>query len=444
MTVSYKWLREYIDCDLTPAQIAEILTSIGLEVERFEKEESVRGGLEGVVVGKVLTCGKHPDADRLSITTVDVGGEEPLQIVCGAPNVAAGQTVAVATVGATLYPKGEEEGFKIKKSKIRGVESLGMICAEDELGIGESHDGIMVLEGSLKAGMPAAEALRIEHDYIYEIGLTPNRIDAASHYGVARDLAAYLRARDERFTLSLPDVSGFGEGSGDGIKVEVQDTEGAVRYSGVTMTGVKVGPSPEWMQRSLRAIGINPKNNVVDITNYVLHETGQPLHAFDAARIGGGKIIVRKADKGTKFTTLDGVERTLDGEDMMIYDARKPLAIAGVLGGLDSGVSDGTETVFIESAAFNSVQVRKTARRHGINTDSSFRFERGSDPEITIYAMKRAALLMREYAGATIASPVTDTYPVKAEPHRFELSLAFMERLIGKRIPEATDRKSVV
>lgn len=441
MTVSYNWLREYLDCDLTPERIAEALTDIGLEVERFTREESIRGGLEGVVVGRVLTCEKHPDADRLHVTTVDVGADEPLQIVCGAPNVAARQSVVVATVGATLYPKGEEDGFKIKKSKIRGVESLGMICAEDELGIGGSHDGIMVLGSAPAPGMPAAEALAIEHDYIYEIGLTPNRVDAASHYGVARDLAAWLRAGGQRCRLSLPDVGGFKEGVDKGVAVEVFDTEGAIRYSGVTLTGVKIAPSPDWMQRRLRAIGINPKNNVVDITNYVLHETGQPLHAFDAAHIGGGRIVVRKAGKGEKFTTLDGVERTLDSEDMMVCDTQRPMAIAGVLGGLDSGVSDATTSVFIESATFNPQRVRKTARRHGINTDASFRFERGSDPDMTIYAMKRAALLMVEYAGAKVASPVEDVYPVKAEPHRFELSLDFMERLVGKRIPEDTVRK---
>lgn len=439
MTISLNWLKEYLKTDLTPEQIAVILTDIGLEVDRFEKSESVRGGLEGVVVGRVLTCAKHPDADKLSITTVDVGGDEPLQIVCGAPNVTAGQTVLVATVGAMLYPSGEEEGFKIKKSKIRGVESLGMICAEDELGIGTGHDGILVLETEYTPGTKALDALAIEEDYEIEIGLTPNRIDAASHFGVARDLAAYLRVHGLGGELSLPSVEGFGQDTdGREITVEVQDTDGAPRYAGVTITDITIAPSPEWLQKRLRAIGLNPRNNVVDITNFILHETGQPLHAFDADKIGGGRIVVRTCPEGTKFTTLDGVERTLAASDMMICDTEKPMCIAGVFGGLDSGVSETTTSVFIESAYFNPRRVRPTARRHGLNTDSSFRFERGADPNMAIYALKRAALLIGELAGGKVSSPVTDIYPEKIEPFRFELSLDRLNKLIGKEIPAET------
>lgn len=441
MTISYNWLTEYLNTDLTPEQIATVLTDIGLEVDKFEKMEAVRGGLEGVVVGEVLTCEKHPDADKLNITSVNVGGEEPLQIVCGAPNVAAGQKVLVATVNTTLYPNGEEEGFKIKRSKIRGVESLGMICAEDELGIGESHDGIMVLAADAVAGTPAIEQLALKGDYVIEIGLTPNRVDAASHFGVARDLAAYLKANNMKCELSLPSVEKFAkDADGRKISIEVQDKEGAPRYSGLTITDIEIAPSPEWMQNYLRAVGINPKNNVVDITNFVLHETGQPLHAFDADKVSGDKIVVRTCPEGTKFTTLDEAERTLSADDMMICNAEKPMCIAGVFGGMESGVSDSTKAIFLESAYFNPVRVRKTARRFGLNTDASFRYERGADPNMVIYALKRAAMLIQQYAGGKVTTDITDIYPTPVEHFRFDLSLDYMNRLIGKEIPADTVR----
>ncbi len=444
MKISFNWLKQYVETDLDAEQTARILTDIGLEVEGFERSESIRGGLAGLVVGEVLTCGKHPDADKLHVTTVDLGDGVPVQIVCGAPNVAAGQKVVVATIGATLYPAGEENGFKIKKSKLRGVESFGMRCAEDEIGVGTAHDGIIVLPAEAKAGTPAREHFGIEDDYLFEIGLTPNRVDAASHYGVARDLAVYLRSQDMPCRLALPSVEGFGQDvSGKEISVEVLDGEAAPRYMGVTMTGLKVGPSPEWLQRRLRAIGMNPKNNVVDITNFVLHETGQPLHAFDASKIAGGKIVVRTCDEGTPFVTLDGVERKLSAEDLMICNAQEPMCIAGVFGGQDSGVTETTTEIFIESAYFNPVRVRKTAKRHGLNTDSSFRFERGVDPDMAPYALMRAAMLVKELAGGAISSPVTDFYPVPVEPFRFELSFDRVRKLIGKDIPTETIRKIV-
>ncbi len=441
MTISYNWLSEYIKCGLSPEEMAVILTDIGLEVDSLEKKEAVRGGLEGVVVGQVLTCEKHPDADKLKVTTVDVGAGEPLQIVCGAPNVAAGLKVLVATVNTTLYPTGATEGFKIKKSKIRGMESLGMICAEDELGIGESHEGIMVLDTVAANGTPASQVLELGDDYIIEIGLTPNRSDAASHYGVARDLAAYLKAHGKPCELTLPPVDGFAVGErGREVAVEVLEGEGAPRYTGVTITGIKIAPSPEWLQNHLRAIGLNPKNNVVDITNFVLHEVGQPLHAFDADKVKGDRIVVRTVPDGTKFTTLDETERELSGEDLMICNAEDAMCIAGVFGGLESGVSDRTTAVFLESAYFSPKWVRRTARRHGLSTDSSFRFERGADPDMAIYALKRAALLIREYAGGNISSDITDIYPRPVEPFRFELRTDYMTRLIGKQIPLQTVR----
>lgn len=444
MKISLNWLKDYLRTDLRPEEIARVLTEIGLEVESFEQIEAVRGGLEGVVVGEVLTCEKHPDADKLKVTTVNVGPGEPLQIVCGAPNVAAGQKVVVATVNTTLYPAGETEGLKIKRSKIRGVESLGMICAEDELGIGDDHSGIVVLPADAVPGTPARDIFQLEDDYLFEIGLTPNRIDAASHYGVARDLAVYLRTHEKPFDLTRPDVSGFRQDrSGKEVKVEVLEHEGAPRYTGVTMTGLKVGPSPEWLQKRLRAIGMNPKNNVVDITNFVLHETGQPLHAFDAAKIAGDKIVVRTCPEKTRFTTLDGVERELSALDLMICDAEKPLCIAGVFGGLDSGVTESTTEIFIESAYFNPQWVRRSARRHGLSTDSSFRFERGADPDTVPYASMRAALMIKELAGGEITSPMTDIYPQKIEPFRFEVSYERMRRLIGKAIPTETIRRII-
>lgn len=437
MNISYSWLKDYLKTDLTPEQISEILTSIGLEVDSLEKEEAIKGGLEGVVVGYVVECERHPDADKLSVTKVDVGGPELLQIVCGAPNVAAGQKVPVATVGTTLY-SGDDE-FKIKKSKIRGVESLGMICAEDELGLGHSHDGIMVLDPETPVGTPAKEYFKLEDEYVFEIGLTPNRVDAASHYGIARDVAAYLKVNNIPVSLEKPSVDAFKvDNTANVIPVEVKNPEACPRYAGITVSNVKVGPSPEWLQKKLRAIGINPKNNVVDITNFILHELGQPLHAFDAAKVAGGKIVVRTAPEGTLFTTLDGVERKLNEADLMICNANEPMCIAGVFGGLDSGVTEDTTSIFIESAYFNPVSVRKTARRHGLNTDSSFRFERGIDPHQTIYALKRAALLVKELAGGEISSEVIDIYPTPIDNFSVEVSLDKMRKLIGKDIETET------
>ena len=437
MNISYNWLKRYIDTDLPAEKVAEVLTDIGLEVEGFEKIETVKGGLQGVVVGEVVTCTDHPDSDHLHLTTVDVGAVEPLQIVCGAPNCRAGLKVLCAQVGAVLYPDGGDEEFKIKRSKIRGVESLGMLCAEDELGIGASHDGIMELPADAPVGMTAREYLHIEDDYLIEIGLTPNRVDAASHVGVARDLAAYLQSRGEHVQVKMPDVSAFAPDNHDlKVKIRVENPEAAPRYAGVTVTGCKIGPSPEWMQNCLRAAGINPKNNLVDITNFVLFELGQPLHAFDAAKIEGGEVVVRTCAEGTPFVTLDGVERKLTDKDLMICSAERPMCIAGVFGGLDSGVSDTTTDVFIESAYFNPVWVRKTAKRFGLNTDSSFRFERGVDPNMQVYAAKRAALLMKELAGGTISSDITDIYPAPIADFVFDVSLARVNALIGKEIPE--------
>ena len=437
MNISYNWLKRYIDTDLPAEKVAEVLTDIGLEVEGFEKIETVKGGLQGVVVGEVVTCTDHPDSDHLHLTTVDVGAVEPLQIVCGAPNCRAGLKVLCAQVGAVLYPDGGDEEFKIKRSKIRGVESLGMLCAEDELGIGASHDGIMELPADAPVGMTAKEYLHIEDDYLIEIGLTPNRVDAASHVGVARDLAAYLQSRGEHVQVKMPDVSAFAPDNHDlNVKIRVENPEAAPRYAGVTVMGCKIGPSPEWMQNCLRAAGINPKNNLVDITNFVLFELGQPLHAFDATKIEGGEVVVRTCAEGTPFVTLDGVERKLTDKDLMICSAERPMCIAGVFGGLDSGVSDTTIDVFIESAYFNPVWVRKTAKRFGLNTDSSFRFERGVDPNMQVYAAKRAALLMKELAGGTISSDITDIYPAPIADFVFDVSLARVNALIGKEIPE--------
>lgn len=441
MNISFNWLKNYIDLPLSAEQTAEVLTSIGLEVEGLHKIETIRGGLAGVVVGKVLTCTEHPDSDHLHITTVDVGSEAPLQIVCGAANCREGLKVMCATVGTVLYPDGGDEEFKIKRSKIRGVESLGMLCAEDELGIGNDHAGIIELPESAVVGTPAKEYYNIQDDYLIEIGLTPNRADAASHIGVARDLAAYLTSQGGDAKLQLPSVDNFAVDCHDlTIDVKVENTTACPRYAGVTVTGCKIAPSPDWMQNALRAAGINPKNNLVDITNYVLFELGQPLHAFDASQIEGKQIVVKCCDEGTKFVTLDGTERTLTAADLMICSATEPMCIAGVFGGLKSGVSDQTTDIFIESAYFNPVSVRKTAKRFGLNTDASFRFERGIDPNMQVYALKRAALLFKELAGGRISSEIIDIYPVKAEPFRFEFSLERTKRLIGKDIPDATIR----
>ncbi len=441
MNISYNWLKRYLDTDLSAEKIADILTDIGLEVEGFEKIETIKGGLQGVVVGRVVTCTDHPDSDHLHVTTVDVGSGDPLQIVCGAPNCRAGLKVLCATIGSVLYPNGGDEEFKIKRSKIRGVESLGMLCAEDELGIGASHDGIVELPEDAPVGMTAKEFLHIQDDYLIAIGLTPNRIDAASHIGVARDLAAYLTSHGHPVKVKWPDVEGFAVDNHNlEVKIRVENPEAAPRYTGVTVTGCKIGPSPEWMQNCLRAAGINPKNNLVDITNFVLFELGQPLHAFDADKIEGREVVVRTCAEGTPFVTLDGVERKLSDKDLMICSAVRPMCIAGVFGGLDSGISDSTVNVFIESAYFNPVWVRKTAKRFGLNTDSSFRFERGVDPNIQVYAAKRAALLMKELAGGTISSDITDVCARPAEDFVFDASLPRINALIGKEIPESVIR----
>jgi phenylalanyl-tRNA synthetase beta chain len=441
MKVSYNWLKQYIKTDLDPTKMGEILTETGLEVESVEKIEAIKGGLEGVVIGEVLACEKHPDADKLKVTTVNVGTDENLQIVCGAPNVAEGQKVIVATVGTTLYPK-PEEAFKIKKSKIRGVESLGMLCAEDELGLGQSHDGILVLDSSLEVGMKASTYFELEDDYEIEIGLTPNRADAMGHIGVARDLVAYLNVhQDANLKLNLPDVSHFKVLSSEGnVAVSVANEEACPRYMGTTISNVKVGPSPAWLQKRLRSIGLSPINNVVDATNFVMRELGTPLHAFDAAVVQG-KIEVKYAQKGDKFTTLDGVERELTDTDLMITNGSENLCLAGILGGLKSGVSDQTKTVFLEAAYFNPVVIRKSAKHHGLNTDASFRFERGVDPDLTAYALKRVACLIQEIAGGSISMEVFEHYPTPISKPDISFSLTRCKQLIGIEIPESTIQK---
>lgn len=436
MNISYNWLKKYLDFTLTPDEVAAALTSIGLETGGVEEVESIRGGLRGIVIGKVLTCVEHPNSDHLHITTVDLGDGEPTQIVCGAPNVAAGQTVVVATVGTTLYgPEGEE--FQIKKSKIRGVESFGMICAEDEIGVGSSHDGIIVITGEdVKPGTPAAEYYGLTSDYVLEVDLTPNRIDAASHYGVARDLSAWLACHAEPATLTRPSVEYFAiEAHEGGVTVKVENTEACPRYCGITVKGVTVKESPKWLKDALSTIGLRPINNIVDITNYLLHAMGQPLHCFDVDKIAGGEVIVKNATQGEKFVTLDGVEHTLDARDLMICNTREPMCIAGVFGGLDSGVTEQTTSVFLESAYFNPTSVRKTARRHGLNTDSSFRFERGVDPNNCRYVLHLAALMVKELAGGTVTGPEIDLYPAKINPARVTLDFDYATRLIGKQIP---------
>ena len=441
MEISLNWLKKYIDIDLSAQEVATILTDIGLEVEALEKVESIRGGLQGVVVGHVVECWDHPDSDHLHVTKVDVGAQEPLQIVCGAPNCRQGLKVLCATVGSVLYPNGGDEEFKIKRSKIRGVESLGMLCAEDELGIGASHAGIMELPEDAVVGTPARDFLGITDDYLIGIGLTPNRVDAASHIGVARDIAAYLRSQGKDVKVTLPSVDDFSVDNHDmEIEVVVENHDAAPRYAGLTVTGCKIAPSPEWMQKELRAAGINPKNNLVDITNYVLFELGQPLHAFDADKIEGRKVVVKNCAEGTPFVTLDGVERKLSAEDLMICSAERPMCIGGVFGGLDSGISDTTVNVFLESAYFNPVSIRRSAKRHGLSTDASFRFERGIDPNIQVYALKRAALMMRELAGGKISSEIIDLNPTPAEDFVFDVNLDRVNSLIGKAIPESTVR----
>ena len=443
MRISYNWLKQFIKIDLLSEETAELLTDLGLEVEVVEKYQSIKGGLEGVVVGHVLTCIPHPDADRLKITTVDLGDGIAVQIVCGAVNVAAGQKVPVATIGTVLYDA-TGVAFTIKKGKIRGQESHGMICAEDELGLGESHDGIMILDNAMLAGTPAAAVFKVENDEVFEIGLTPNRADAMSHLGTARDLKAGMLQKGINVELITPSVSNFRVDKRTlKIDIDVKDAKLAPRYCGVTISGIEVKPSPEWLQNRLKAVGINPKNNIVDVTNYVLHDLGQPLHAFDAGKING-KIIVQTLAAGTKFITLDDVERTLHEEDLMICDEKGPLCIAGVFGGKKSGVSESTNAIFLESAYFNPVSIRKTAKRHQLNTDASFRFERGIDPTITEYALKRAALLIQEVAGGEITSDIINLYPKKIEDFSVFLNFSKVAKIIGEELPHDTIKKILV
>ena len=432
MKISYSWLKQFIKTEKTPQEISLILTDIGLEVESLEKVQPVVGGLEGLVIGEVVDCEQHPNADRLRITKVDIGTAELLQIVCGAPNVAKNQKVVVAPVGTTVFPN-DGEPFKINKSKIRGEVSEGMICAEDEVGLGASHAGIMVLPEDTSVGITAKSYFKMEDDFVFEIGLTPNRADAASHLGVARDLAAYLRTN-----CQLPDVSSFKTDHENlNIEVTVEDIEACPRYTSLTLTGVTVKPSPEWLQDKLKVIGVRPINNVVDVTNYVLHELGQPLHAFDADQIVGGKVKVKKCAEQTPFVTLDDVARKLSAEDLMICNAEAPMCIAGVFGGKSSGVSEKTSNIFLESAYFNAVSVRKTSKRHNLKTDASFRYERGTDPEITLLALKRAALLIKEVAGGEISSTISDHYPTKINPFELEVSFENIVKLIGQPIPSS-------
>ena len=438
MKISYNWLKQFINIDWTPEKTSELLTNLGLEVEGIEAYASVKGGLKGIVVGEVKTCKQHPNADRLKLTTVDVGDDQILKIVCGAPNVAAGQKVAVATIGTTLYTK-EGESWKIKKGKIRGEESHGMLCAEDELGLGPNHDGIMVLDKDSVIGSPLADIFNIENDVVFEIGLTPNRADAMSHYGTARDLKAGLIQEGLNPELMSPSVSGFHVDNRTlKIDVAVESKDKAPRYCGITISGAKIEASPGWMQQRLKAIGLQPINNVVDITNYVMHSLGQPLHAFDADKIADQKIIVRNAKKDEKFTTLDGIERSLDVEDLMICDNNGPMCIAGILGGLNSGISNSTTNIFLESAYFDPVSIRKSAKRHGISTDASFRFERGIDPEKTKYVLKYAASLISEITGGEISSDPSDEYSKKIKDKQVFLSFENINKLIGQKIPKET------
>lgn len=437
MNVSYNWLKDYLDFDLQPDEVAAALTSIGLETGGVEEVQTIKGGLEGLVIGEVLTCEEHPNSDHLHITTVNVGGAEPLQIVCGAPNVAAGQKVVVAVNGTKLYDG--DECFTIKRSKIRGVESNGMICAEDEIGIGTDHAGIIVLPADAVVGTPAKEYYNVKSDYVLEVDITPNRVDATSHFGVARDLAAYLKQNGKPANLKRPSVDAFKiDDEVPAIEVVVENKEACLRYSGITIKNVTVKESPEWLQNRLKVIGLRPINNVVDITNYILHGVGQPLHSFDADKIKGNKVVVRSATEGAKFVTLDGVERTLTDRDLMICNVEEPMCIAGVFGGLDSGVTEQTKNVFLESATFHPTWIRKTARRFGLNTDASFRYERGLDPNQTVEVMKRAALLIQEVAGGTITGAIQDIYPVPVAPYRVELTYDKVNTLIGKVIPVET------
>ena len=438
MTISYNWIKQFLRLDWPAEQTAELLTDLGLEVEGVTHYSSVLGDLEGIVVGKVLSCAPHPNADRLKCTTVDIGLESPSAIVCGAPNVAKGQFVAVATVGTTLYaPDGTP--WTIKKSKIRGEASEGMICAEDELGLGESHDGIMVLEDSPKPGTPLSELIPVTKDELFEIGLTPNRADAMSHWGVARDLKAGLLQKGIALELITPSTSSFHVDKRSlKIEIDVQDQERAPRYAGVTISKIKIGPSPDWLKHRLNAVGVKPINNVVDVTNYILHELGQPLHAFDAGKITGHKVIVKTVAQDTEFTTLDGVKRKLHADDLMICNAEQPMCIAGVFGGIESGVTEETSSIFLESAYFDPISVRKTAKRHGLSTDASFRFERGIDPNSVEYALMHAAIMITEIAGGHISSDITDIYPKKIKDHQVVLNYETAAKVIGQELPKET------
>ena len=441
MNISYNWLKEYVNFDLTPDEVAAALTSIGLETGGVEEVQTIKGGLEGLVIGEVLTCEEHPNSDHLHITTVNLGSGEPTQIVCGAPNVAAGQKVVVATLGAKLYDG--DECFTIKKSKIRGVESTGMICAEDEIGIGTDHAGIIVLPADAVPGTLAKDYYNVKSDYVLEVDITPNRADACSHFGVARDIYAYLIQNGYKAELKKPSVDAFKVDNHDlDIDVVVENNEACPRYAGVSIKGITVKESPEWMQNILRTIGVRPINNIVDITNYIVHELGQPLHCFDADVVGK-KVIVKTLPEGTPFTTLDGVERKLSDRDLMICNENGPMCIAGVFGGLDSGVTENTVNVFLESAYFHPTWIRKSARRHGLNTDASFRFERGIDPLYTDYVLKHAALLVQELAGGTVSSEIKDAYPVPFSKFNVDITYKKINTLIGKDIPVETV-KSIV
>lgn len=436
MKISYNWLKDFLKTDKTPEELSTILTDIGLEVESLEYTESIPGGLAGLVIAEVLSCEPHPDADRLRVTTVNKGDDEILQVVCGAPNVAQGQRVVLAGVGTTVYPI-EGEPFKIKKSKIRGQVSEGMICAEDEIGLGQSHAGIMVLPTDAPIGKAASEYFDLDNDAVFEIGLTPNRADAASHLGVARDIAAFLKT-----SIEMPQVAEVAEGAGP-IEVRVDDATLCPRYSSLTIEGIQVAESPKWLRERLLSIGVRPINNVVDITNYVLHELGQPLHAFDAAKIAGKQVIVKTMTEGTAFITLDDVERKLSGKDLMICDTENALCIAGVFGGQRSGVTEGTTSVFLESAYFNAVSVRKTSKFHALKTDASFRFERGTDPDMTVFALKRAARLIVELAGGTIQGGFSDLYPSPLAPFKVSVSTGNVRKLIGADISDEEIRSII-
>lgn len=432
MNISLNWLVDYIDINMDVEEVCRILTDIGLEVAGYTKTESIKGGLRGLVIGEVLTCKEHPNSDHLHITEVKLGDEEIVPIVCGAPNVAAGQKVVVATVGTTLYD-GDEE-FTIKKSKMRGEPSYGMICAEDEIGVGSSHEGIIVLPNDAKVGMPASEYYNITTDYNIEIDITPNRVDGTYHLGVARDLAAYLKQTRE-IDYHLPSIEGFEiDSTTSDMQIEIENKETCRRYSGICIEGIEIKESPEWLKTKLLSIGLNPINNIVDITNFILFELGQPLHSFDMDKIEGHKVIVKTMDKGSKFVTLDGIERELHEDDLMICNTKEAMCLAGVFGGLKSGISKDTKNVFIESACFDPVYVRKTARRHGLNTDASFRFERGTDPNMTVFALKRAAMLIKELAGGKITSNILDLYPEPVLDHEIKVKFSHIDRLIGKKI----------